>query len=209
MEMLSTDYTRDYSLILESLRRLQLTNKEIWKDIPSLEGYYQVSNFGRVRSLDRYVNNSRGGKRFIKGKLKKTPPSARGYIRLNLYKKGKVYRFSLHRLVYSLFIGKLIEGLFIDHIDGNPSNNNLSNLRQVTPSQSSFNTRPIKGTSKYKGVSYKSDRNKWRVSIRIGNNERKHIGYFKCEVEAAEAYNEAAKKYHKEYANLNIIEEIR
>jgi hypothetical protein len=61
-------------------------------------------------------------------------------------------------------------------------------------------------TSKYLGVSWNKGNNKWMAYIRV-DGTRYHLGYFITEKEAARAYNEAAKKYHGEYANLNIIED--
>lgn len=93
----------------------------------------------------------------------------------------------------------------VDHIDRNPLNDKIENLRGATKHENSFNKSKSKSriyTSKYLGV-YKRD-NKWR-SI-IGFNKKKiNLGTFETQELAALAYNRAAVKYFGEFANLNII----
>lgn len=97
-----------------------------------------------------------------------------------------------------------IIGENIDHIDRDFLNNQKSNLRGCTRSQNSKNRKPW-GKSKYLGVSWTSAKKKWHVQIRIAINQPKSFGFFDDEKEAARTYNELAKKYHGEFANLNII----
>lgn len=104
---------------------------EIWKAIPNYEGLYDGSNWGRVRSLNY---NKTGQIRILKpGKTKF------GYERVCLCKDRKRKWFSMHRLVYEAFNGKIPEGMVIDHVDGCKTNNNLSNLRCVTPKENCNN----------------------------------------------------------------------
>ena len=63
--------------------------------------------------------------------------------------------------------------------------------------------RKTKTSSKYRGVWYNKQTKKWRATI-VVNRKRKQIGYFSDEVEAAKAYDEAAKRYHKDFAVLNF-----
>src|SRR2546429_607790 len=92
----------------------------------------------------------------------------------------------------------------IDHSDGNPLNNLRSNLRIATTSQNNANIGKLgKGkTSLYKGTHFNKATQLWRSSIVI-NNQWNHLGYFDIEIEAAIAYNHAAKKYFGEFAYLN------
>lgn len=93
------------------------------------------------------------------------------------------------------------------NINGNRLDNRRGNLRFVTHQQNAFNTRKHRvenGTSRFKGVSYMRDKDKWRSRIMIGGRE-KHIGLYGTEEEAALAYNEAAKCYFGEYAKLNEV----
>ena len=107
---------------------------EIWKDIRDFEGWYQVSNLGRVRSLDRFINHYLGGKRLYKGSLVKQQ-NKRGYNIVRFKKDGKSYYFQVHRLVAIEFIDDSKQDLQVNHIDGNKQNNNFLNLEWVTPSE--------------------------------------------------------------------------
>lgn len=115
-------------------------------------------------------------------------------------KRGSV--IAMHRLIMNT-----PKGLIIDHIDHNGLNNQKSNLRNCTASQNNANrTSKKQGTSKYLGVSFYKPYNKYHVQIRIlGKNT--HVGYYKNEIDAAIAYNEAATRIHGKYANINYIKE--
>lgn len=76
---------------------------EIWKDIKGYEGYYQISNYGRVRSLDHYVKE-RWGMVFIKGKILKTSKNSFGYQVFRLAKDGVKKMANVHRIVAETFI---------------------------------------------------------------------------------------------------------
>lgn len=94
-------------------------------------------------------------------------------------------------------------GMFSDHIDGNPLNNQRENLRICNHNQNNFNVGIRKDNkSGFKGVRFRD--NRWTSRIRI-NNKEYHLGSFLNKIEAAIAYNEAAIKYHGEFARLNII----
>ncbi|MEN2467898.1 NUMOD4 domain-containing protein [Ornithinibacillus sp. JPR2-1] len=101
---------------------------EVWKDIEGYEGYYQVSNLGRIRSLDRTVKQKEGFTQNIKGSLKKPYTRKDGYQSLFLYKNNKGNRQYVHRWVAKAFIPNPKEYEVINHIDENPSNNHYKNL---------------------------------------------------------------------------------
>lgn len=91
-----------------------------------------------------------------------------------------------------------------DHKDRNKLNNTRDNLRLSTSRQNSCNRSKIKGTSsKYMGVSWFKRDKKWLVSIKH-NNRSYHVGVFFSEVAAAMAYDEKARLFHGEFANLNF-----
>lgn len=104
--------------------------KEEWKDVGGYEGSYQVSNLGRVRSLDRLVNHPNGKrKKKHKGKvLSNNSINSSGYVIYRFMVDGNSRYFSGHRLVAEAFIPNKHNLPQVNHIDGNPSNNNVNNL---------------------------------------------------------------------------------
>lgn len=112
---------------------------EEWRDITGYEGLYQVSNLGRVRSLDRKVRTYQGW-RTVKGRVLKTPINSRGYPKVHLRNEPVGSQvFVVHQLVAKAFIPNPDGKPFIDHIDGNKANNAVGNLRWVTPKENSRN----------------------------------------------------------------------
>jgi hypothetical protein len=95
-------------------------------------------------------------------------------------------------------------GMDTDHINHNTLDNRRVNLRICSPQQNQFNKKPEgKGRSKYKGVSWTTNRQKWCARIRV-RNKKKHIGYFTDEIEAARAYDAAARHEYGEFAATNF-----
>jgi hypothetical protein len=93
----------------------------------------------------------------------------------------------------------------IDHDNHEGLDNRKSNLRLATISQNNCNRRrrPDAGRSKYRGIDFDKRLKKWRARIRF-NNKRILLGYFDNEIDAAKAYDEAARKLHGEFAILNF-----
>jgi hypothetical protein len=115
---------------------------ELWRPVLHYEGYYEVSNFGRVRSLDRiYEYQSKNQttefrcQKTKRGKILAQVNRGRGYLCVSLYKAGKTKLVNTHILVAEAFLGERLTNLFVNHKDGNKANNNLSNLEWVTTSQ--------------------------------------------------------------------------
>ena len=102
--------------------------KEIFKDIKGYEGLYQVSSYGRVRSLGRIVTFSNGSKHFYEERLLSLKKDRDGYFDCELYKKGKRIFPRVHRLVAQAFIPNPDNLPIINHKDENPSNNHVENL---------------------------------------------------------------------------------
>lgn len=103
---------------------------EIWA---SLDGvvecgeYYQVSNLGNIRSIDRFINN-----RLIKGQPMKTSLDRYGYVKVKFRNRGKVKNHSVHVLVGLAFIPNPANKPQINHKDGNKQNNHVDNLEWST-----------------------------------------------------------------------------
>lgn len=103
--------------------------KEIWKPIYGYEGLYEVSNIGKVRSLDRYVD-FRGRKRIFKGRILKFKKAGSDdeYQSVALSKNGKTKYITVHRLVAIAFIPNPNNLPEVNHKDENPHNNSIENL---------------------------------------------------------------------------------
>jgi hypothetical protein len=106
-----------------------------------------------------------------------------------------------HRIAWLLH-HKTLPTMQIDHINGNPCDNRMCNLRLATVSQNAMNRGLQKNNSSgFKGVNYYSKRNKWNARIKA-NKKYYHLGYFDTAEEAHLAYCKKAKELHGEFANL-------
>ncbi len=176
---------------------------EVWKTIKNYENLYEISNYGRVKSLRRGII-LKPGKTISKKKI-----GRRGYYFVNLVKNKKLYSITIHRLVAEAFLNHTSLGtheIVIDHIDNNPFNNNVNNLQLLTNRQNCTKD-PIKGTSNYMGVYYKKDRNKWNSQIKF-NNEVVYLGTYLSEKDAHLAY-EKARIQVENNIKPNIYEEVK
>jgi hypothetical protein len=95
------------------------------------------------------------------------------------------------------------DGVKVDHRDGDGLNNMRSNLRCCSTAENGWNQRKKIGSSRFKGVSWKRGCNKWCAQIRDGV-KRIHLGLFNNEKSAAIVYDEAAKRYHSDFARTNF-----
>ena len=124
--------------------------EEIWKDIEGFEGIYQVSNLGKVRSLDRYVNTAilHSKLKKTKGRILKQSCNIHGYSFVSLGKKPKPY--SVHRLVAKTFIPNPKNKEFVDHINTVRTDNRVENLRWATRSENNRNPNTTAKQSLYR-----------------------------------------------------------
>ena len=108
-------------------------------------------------------------------------------------------RIKMHREIM-----KPSPNMQVDHVDGNGLNNVRENLRVCTQSQNKKNARKRKdSTSGFKGVTYYKRYGNWRSQIAV-NGKRINLGYFSDPIDAAHAYDNAAREYHGEFANTNF-----
>jgi len=121
--------------------------------------------------------------------------NATGYHEIKI--DNKVYK--THRLIFLYHHGYLPE--FLDHIDGNRSNNKIDNLRPCTLSENAHNSKINKNSkSGIKGVTWHTKNEVWRADIRI-NDKLKYLGCFPNMSYAADAVRSAREFYHGDFAN--------
>lgn len=105
----------------------------VWKAIPGYEGFYEASDDGRIRSVDRWILFSDGRRRFYKSGELATYPGVKDYRRVTLKVNGKSSRENIQVLVALTFHGPCPPGLWVCHNNGIGSDNRDSNLRYDTP----------------------------------------------------------------------------
>ena len=138
-------------------------------------------------------------KRFLKTFLNQ------GYYKVNLTKDEKRYQKLLHRLIADTYIPNPENLLFVDHIDRDPRNNSIPNLRWVTNQQNNMNSTKRNNTSsQYKGVCWNKQAKKWQSRIKI-DGQSIYLGLFNSEEEAARKYDQKAIELFGEFASINNI----
>lgn len=174
---------------------------EEWRDVVGYEGLYMVSSLGRVKSLGRKYINSLGRNRSVKEKILKQTINARGYLKLNFSILNKNKTKETHKVIAESFLNHVPCGFkeVVDHINNDKLDNRVENL-QLTTNRYNSSKDKKGGTSKYIGVSWINRDKKWMASIRI-NGGQKNLGYYKCELEAAKAYQEALAEHLKNESN--------
>jgi hypothetical protein len=165
-------------------------HSEVWLPI---KGYpkYEVSSRGRVRSIKAKSK-----------KILKPQCDTLGYGRVLLYLDGiKIKLTYVHRIVARAFWPNPLKKKSVDHIDHNPRNNNITNLRWATIEENNRNrSKQINNTTGVPGVVWCKDKS-WRARISFLGH-RKHLGYFETLLDAKQARIQAMRRMYKEYANL-------
>ncbi len=156
---------------------------EIWKEIKGYEGFYLVSNLGRVKTLHGKKE------RILKDRF------ARGYLIVFLSNKNKKENKYIHIIVAENFLNHKPCGYerVVDHINGDKLDNRASNLQIVSHRENlTLGYLRKKTSSKYTGVCWDKSRKKWISNIYI-NGFHKFLGRFNNEEEAHNAYQKALK----------------
>ena len=109
--------------------------EEIWKAIEGYEGIYEVSNIGRLKSLDKIRNHPHTGPSFHPGKILSRKSSNNTYTKINLFKEGISKSFPIHRLVANAFVPNSFNKPFVNHINGIKNDNRAINLEWATQSE--------------------------------------------------------------------------
>lgn len=109
--------------------------KEIWKPIKGYEGLYEVSNLGNVKGLAKTVRCKDNALRTVRERVLKPQMNERGYLFVSLYKNKKCIHAKIHRLVAQAFIPNEEEKKCVNHIDGDKTNNVVTNLEWCTHSE--------------------------------------------------------------------------
>jgi len=176
---------------------------EEWRPVVGYENLYEVSNLGRIKSLDRLIDGrERTGtvyKRLKKGRILNGRKSTHGYIYIEL--KPRVYKHrvsSVHSVVAMAFIGPRPDGYDIDHKNNIRSDNRAENLEYVTRQENLRRGQncALKSDkiSKFIGVTWSKSKMKWQASIDIPKRlgvkfQSINLGYFDNEDDAGECYN--------------------
>jgi hypothetical protein len=135
---------------------------EKWVPISKVDGRYEISNLGRVKSVERKVKCGYSKLRSVKEVIRMVQVNNFGYEFISVKHKGKFSCIFVHKEVAIAFIGNPNSKPEVNHIDGDPRNNSISNLEWVTRSENMNH-------------SYKKLGHKWAVRVYVGGENRRLI----------------------------------
>ena len=160
-----------------------------FRKIPLTKGKFAIVDTEDYQPLRRH-----------KWYARKSPHTFYAVRSLTNGKKKPRKNMYMHHLVIDI-----PKGFFADHINHNGLDNRKANLRLATRTQNIWHRKKFKkpSRSQYKGVDWANDMKRWRARIRV-NGKRIYIGSFENEIDAAKAYDNAAKKFHGQFAVLNF-----
>jgi hypothetical protein len=184
----NAEFTMQTELLTTYIDGVLVTEKFV--PIKGYEGLYEISNFGRVKSLPKRCITNTGGVYNTPERILK-PFTAEGYHRVCLLKSGIRKTHTIHRLVWEHFGQGERDGhkLEVDHIDNNKSNNRIDNLQLLTARKNSNKYRMTMENkkSKYIGVGWHKHTKKWMARL-VLNGKRLSLGCYVNEIDAANAY---------------------
>lgn len=172
---------------------------EEWRDIKDYEGFYQISNYGRIKSLERYFIRN-GYKVSLKERILRLNKDKGGYIVIGLSNSVTRRIHKVHQLVAIAFLGHVPCGFkrVVNHIFFDKTFN-VAPYLEITTQRENANKKHLKSSSKYTGVCFDKDRNKWAAYFNI-KGKTKHLGRFDVELDASEAYQTALANHLKQTA---------
>lgn len=149
---------------------------EEWRDIPSYEGLYMISSFGKIVALGNYGGDEFYRKRWMYPKIHKPIINNKGYERAYLQKDKKSKQFFVHRLVAQIFIPNPNNYNIVDHIDTNTRNNRVENLKWCTQRMNNLN--PISRSKRDLTISKDEEKSRWVAKKVVGINGKGDIKYY-------------------------------
>lgn len=141
---------------------------EIWKNISGFEGYYQISNLGRVKSMSRTIVRSNGWPMTFSERIRKASDDCCVYLQVGLSVNGKKFGYKIHRLVAEMFVPKLYDFPEVNHMDEVKYNNHASNLEWCTHAyNNNYGTRNLRTS-----ISNLNKKGKKVTGLHLENNKR-------------------------------------
>ncbi len=163
-------------------------SEEHWLPVQGWDSLYEVSDFGRIKSLQRQI--VAGPRKYtIRERILKLRYDKDGYQIVGLQNQGKIVTCRVNRLVAVAFIDNPQDKPQVNHKDGNRANNIVQNLEWATVSENKIHSfselQTPRGKSGFYGVSWRADRGKWRAYTSVGGY--RHLGLFADKGEAVKA----------------------
>lgn len=184
-------------------------NEEIWRPIEGYEGLYEVSNTGRVRSVDRYIKTCYEAYKLQKGKILNPGKNTNGYLQVVLHCNGKCKTINVHKLVAQAFLPNPDNLPMINHKDEDKTNNNVTNLERCDAKYNiNYGTRNIRRrdtlikNGSWTGLSKKEYNHKYYQDNRdkICEQQKKYDQENKDKIKDRQrSYNQENKEHIKEY----------
>jgi len=175
--------------------------EEVWKEIPKYNGAYLISNFGNMKSTERYCHHN-GKPWLVKERLLSKVVGHSGYIEYQVTFNKKHRSEKAHRLVAEAFIPNPDNKPFINHKDGNKQNNYVENLEWCTNQENIFHAYHHKLCKKCKRIAqYDMQMNLIKIWETTGDIERAGIAVRSSIHKACKSENSICKNYKWRYVN--------
>lgn len=175
--------------------------EEIWKPITGYKGLYEISNYGRVKSLAKTWKSGSGRVQTKPETIMRLVISGAGYPQVILRKDGYIKAMRIYWLVWDAFSGMLRptqkDKTYIDHKDEDKLNSHINNLQLLSPRENSIKSLNKRKTDGSLPIGVKKHYNKFNATIRI-NGKKKYLGSFPSVELASQAYRDKAKEIYEE-----------